>query len=479
MVKFINNKFFLFYAMASIVLLMFIFGIFSQIISKGYVNAQKQDLIKEANSIGNAYLDTIIDYPTHDILIAKSYFKYKFNSLCTESETHTILVDTHNAILIDSVTDDFNTLDIMLKNKMIQEALSGKVVVDTGVSRNKMDQLQVSVAVPMARNDKTYGVVLMHLPYPIMNKNINYIYKITFITLLAVLALSFIFTYIYSNQTKRTLDALVKTSKEVASGDFSSRITPPYSNEFSELAKNMNIMAEDLGKLEDMRKDFIANISHDFRSPLTSIKGFVQAILDGTISYEKQNKYLTIVLDESERLTQLTNNILLLTKMENHQIVLEKVTFDIHSVLNKVLLQFEPQINKKHLSLTLLMSKKEVLVFADLNQIQRVLYNIIDNAVKFCQNEDKIIIETHTTKDKVEISITDTGQGILQEHIHYIWDRFYKEDRSRGKDKKGTGIGLSIVKEIIKAHEERIDVLSQPGKGTTFTFTLPLSTKKR
>ncbi|PKM56722.1 MAG: two-component sensor histidine kinase, partial [Firmicutes bacterium HGW-Firmicutes-3] len=141
----------------------------------------------------------------------------------------------------------------------------------------------------------------------------------------------------------------------------------------------------------------------------------------------------------------------------------------------KILFQFEQKILDKRIDFTLLIDQQELFVFADMNQIQRVLTNLIDNAIKFCSPGDTIIVETTVLIGKVEISVKDSGPGISEEDIKYIWDRFHKADRSRGKDKKGIGLGLSIVREIVKAHGETIDVYSQEGKGTTFVFTLPLS----
>ncbi|MBC7958358.1 MAG: HAMP domain-containing histidine kinase [Vallitaleaceae bacterium] len=477
--KFMNNKFFLFYAFTSIVIFMLIFTIYTQVISSYFTNALRNDLINEASSISNAYLDTLIENTSYENLNAVSYFKYKLDFLSDKMAARTVIVDTQNHIILDSEKEHPNTLKSVLNNEMIQKTMAGEIQFSIDRLPNSVDQLGVSVAVPMVRFNKNYGVVVMYSPYPTINMDMDYIYKITFLSLTAMLLLAFIFTYAYSNITKRTLDSMIKTSKEVASGNFSSRVSVPSDGEFIELANNMNDMAKELGKLEGMRKDFIANISHDFRSPLTSIKGFVQAILDGTIPHENQNKYLNIVLDESDRLSQLTNNILLLTRMENDQVMLEKVVFDIHRVLRKVIQQFEDQIVKKELSVQLQIGMKELFVFADLNQIQRVLYNLIENAIKFSHPGGQISLHSQIIKDKVEISISDAGIGIPEEHIKYIWDRFHKADRSRGMDRKGIGIGLSIVKEIIKSHEENINVISKEGRGTTFVFSLPLAGKRQ
>ncbi|PKM93191.1 MAG: hypothetical protein CVU84_17025 [Firmicutes bacterium HGW-Firmicutes-1] len=471
--KFRTHKPLLVYAIISFALFMIVFGIFTQVISNHFTKTLKNDLINEATEIGNDYVDACY---TKDYDLG--YFDYKFQFLSEQYETHTVITNSKGIVLLDSLKDHDYCLDAENISSLVKDTTKGSIIVEEGSDHNQFGNPTFSIGVPIMRKGLVYCVVVMHAPLPKTNSTIFFIYRITFITLITALSLAFLYTLIFSNQTNRTLEALNKTSKEVANGNFASRVDVTYAGQFGELANNMNDMAEELGKLEAMRKDFIANISHDIRSPLTSIKGFVQAILDGTIPYENQDKYLNIVLDETERLSYLTNNILLLTKMENQQVLLEKSSFELHQIIRKVLLQFDQHIITKKMEVKLLFHKKDLVVFADTNQIQRVLYNLIDNAIKFSNLHGKLIIETTVIKDKAEISISDSGQGIPDDSIKYIWDRFHKVDRSRGKDKKGIGIGLSIVKEIIKAHDERIDVNSQLGKGTKFTFTLPLSTSK-
>jgi signal transduction histidine kinase len=287
---------------------------------------------------------------------------------------------------------------------------------------------------------------------------------------------TFISTYVFSRSISQTFRSFNQTAKEIAGGNFSSRIEPnSFSTETIELAASLNYMAEELEKLEDLRKDFIANISHDFRSPLTSIRGYAQAIMDGTIPPERQDKYLNVILNESDRLTKLTNDILLLTKMENEVLKPEREDFDLHECIRNILLQFEQKIISKGIHMTLLIEEEDIFVNADYNQINRIITNILDNAIKFCSHDNEITLETSLREEKVVISIKDTGPGISEDDIKHIWTRFHKADRSRGMDKKGVGLGLSIVREIIKAHGETIEVYSQLNKGTTFVFTLALS----
>lgn len=474
MLKYHTNKSIFVYAFITLFIFVVIFGVFTQIISRYFSKKLENELIIEARYIGNAYYDlSLLDKGD------KSFINYKLKLLTDHYNAHTFIIGPNDEILIDSLMSESYCMDYEETKPLINKAFSGSVNIRKGYQHNDMEKLVLSIAVPIIRNNKTQFVVVMHSPMPETNSTIFFIYKITFITLLLALSLAFIYTITFSAHTNRTLEALNRTSKEVASGNFESRVDLSFAGEFGELAKNMNNMAEELGKLETMRKDFIANISHDFRSPLTSIKGFVQAILDGTIAPESQDRYLNIVLEETERLTSLTNNLLLLSRMENNQDFLERSPFDIHQIIRKVLLQFDQQIINKSLDVKLLFYKKDLFVYADMHQIQRVLYNLIDNAIKFSYFQGELIVETLVVKDKVEVSISDTGQGISQENLTYIWDRFHKADRSRGKDKKGIGLGLSIVKEIIKAHGESIDVFSQLERGTKFVFTLPIATSKK
>jgi signal transduction histidine kinase len=194
---------------------------------------------------------------------------------------------------------------------------------------------------------------------------------------------------------------------------------------------------------------------------------------DGTIPYDMKDKYLGIILFETERLNKLTTSLLALNSFENHGTILEIVSFDINHIIKKTAESFEGACTQKKITLNLIFSSKETLVDADMDKIQQVLYNLLDNAIKFSHHNSTIKISSVEKGDKVFVSIKDSGIGIPKDSIKKIWERFYKTDASRGKDKKGTGLGLSITKEIITAHNENINVISTEGVGTEFIFTLP------
>ena len=234
-------------------------------------------------------------------------------------------------------------------------------------------------------------------------------------------------------------------------------------------------MASEIARGEDNQKKFIANVSHDFRSPLTSIKGYLEAMLDGTIPPELHEKYLNIVLNETERLTKLTNSLLTLNNLNTKGMVLEKSDFDVNSIIRNTAASFEGTCQQKHIAIELVLTGEQLPVHADMGKIQQVLYNLMDNAIKFSHSDSVIKIETTEKRNKVFVSVKDSGIGIPKDSLKLIWDRFYKTDLSRGKDKKGTGLGLSITREIIQAHNENINVISTEGVGTEFIFSLPLS----
>ena len=267
---------------------------------------------------------------------------------------------------------------------------------------------------------------------------------------------------------------LKKAALAYAKGEYGTEMNFHLKNEYKEIGAAVQFLAQEVQNLEDYRKNFIANISHDFRSPLTSIKGYVEAMKDGTIPYETQEKYLDVILFEAERLTKLTTDLLELNAMDNRR-ELDITEFDINAVIKRTAESFEGSCTKKRLMLELVFAEKETFVLADLARIQQVLYNLIDNAIKFSNNDSSIIVSVETKSSKVFVSVKDFGIGIPKDSVKRIWERFYKTDISRGKDKRGTGLGLPITKEIIMAHNENINVISTEGVGTEFIFSLQLA----
>ncbi len=469
MFKSFTGRFFTIYALTTFIMFVLMFAVFSQIMETYFVESRLETMVTQAKNITDLYQEYYIDKGG-----SKINLELLLEDLGRYDDTRILVFNKNKVVFLDSHKNTDSLIGKKLDNNTVNDTFNGEIKMTEGYL-DVLEVFNLIVTTPIFKDEEVIAAVIIVSPYPEVQKNLDYIYRITLVSLLVILAVTFLSTYIFSNGISKTIEDMNDGAKRIANGDFSTRIDIKGEDEMADLAKNMNHMANELEKLEDMRKDFIANISHDFRSPLTSIKGFIQAMLDGTIGADKQDRYLNIVLDETDRLTKLTNDILLLTKMENNTIKADKSHFDLHKIIRKILLQFEQKIIDKEIDFTLLIDRHELFVFADMNQIQRVITNLVDNAVKFCSPADSIVIETSIIKKRVEISVRDSGPGISEEDIKYIWDRFHKADRSRGKDKKGIGLGLSIVREIVKAHGEDINVYSQEGKGTTFVFTLALS----
>lgn len=333
----------------------------------------------------------------------------------------------------------------------------------------------LSVSAPITGNYNTYGYVLVHLPLSRIREISNRSLNIVYISAAIIFVLSLIILLVFTKTVYGPLKKITEGANEYAAGNLDHHIQVETRDEMGYLAATLNYMSDELNKMEEYQRTFIANVSHDFRSPLTSIKGYLEAIIDGTIPPEMYEKYLTRVITETDRLTKLTQGMLTLNSLDSKG-YLSRTNFDINRVIKDTAASFEGTCAVKKLNFDLTFSDNIQMVYADLGKIQQVLYNLIDNAIKFSHSDSTIFIQAYVRNEKVFVSVKDTGIGIPKESVKKIWERFYKSDLSRGKDKKGTGLGLSIVKEIIQSHGENIDVVSTEGVGTEFIFSLPRAT---
>lgn len=330
----------------------------------------------------------------------------------------------------------------------------------------------LSVSAPITGNYTIYGYVLIHMPLSQIQASRDGILNIVYITCGIIFLLSLVLLLIFTLTVYFPLKKITAGANEYAAGNLEYRIKLSSQDEMGYLAETLNYMSDKLDQMEEYQKTFIANVSHDFRSPLTSIKGFLEAILDGTIPPEMQEKYLNRVISETERLNKLTQGMLTLNSLDSQGMIF-RTNFDINRVIKDTAASFEVTCRQKEITFELTFADNIQMVYGDLGKIQQVLYNLIDNAIKFSHNGSTIDIQASPKHEKIFVSVKDTGIGIPKDSMKKIWERFYKTDISRGKDKKGTGLGLSIVKEIIQAHGENIDVVSTEGVGTEFIFSLP------
>ncbi len=287
--------------------------------------------------------------------------------------------------------------------------------------------------------------------------------------------ISFILSIIISVRMVRPLKKITAATKSYAGGDFSVRInTSDVYNELSQLVDSVNIMADSLAVLEESRSSFVANISHELKTPMTIISGFVDGILDGTISENDTEKYLTIVSDEVKRLSRLVVAMLNMSKIEAGKLDVNIISFNAGEALMKVLIGFEKIIEDKKISIEGFDTMDDVDILADEALITQVFYNLFDNAVKFTPDNGVITVSLKREKKEAVISIKNTGKGISQEECGLIFDRFYKVDKSRGLDTKSFGLGLYIVRSIIEMNHGTISINSEIDSFTEFVIKLPI-----
>lgn len=357
--------------------------------------------------------------------------------------------------------EDFNPAEI-----------GGKRYIE-GTYHDYFEEEVLTFIAPVIQGFRTNGYLLIHKPLSDIDTQCQEIMRPVYITMTAVYALAFLILLGFQFFVHIPLRQITEAATQYASGNLDYEIPVYTQDEMGYLSASLNSMSSQLKDMEDYQKKIVANVSHDFRSPLTSIKGYVEAMSDGTIPPELYEKYLKIILFETERLTDLTQDLLTLNEFDMKEQMLVRENFDLQEMLKQTAASFEGVGTQKRVSIELLLLPEKAIVHADKRKIQQVLYNLIDNAVKFSEYDSTVTIEVTQKGSKIFTSVKDNGVGIPKKDLGKIWERFYKSDASRGRDKKGTGLGLSIVKEAIAAHDEHINVISTEGVGTEFIFSLP------
>ena len=443
---------------------------FSSRMTLQYLTQQKADtLYREANYISaNFVLSYYSDSP--DAPSLETVYSH-FQALDTYLDASIWLLNADGTLMVNSESSYSENSHTKIEDFDPTEMGSSYYTIGNFYGFFKDETL--SVTAPITYNFRTRGYVLIHMPMSILTAERDGLLNITYVTLLLIFTLSLLILVAFTFTVYRPLKKITEAARQYAQGNFKYQLAINGEDEIGQLAATLIYMAHELDETDEYQKKFVANISHDFRSPLTSIKGYVEAMLDGTIPPEMQEKYLKIVVMETERLNKLTSGLLTLNSFDTKKNRLDITSFDINKIIKNTVSSFEGQCLDRHISIELLFDAKEQFVSADMGKIQQVMYNLLDNAIKFSPNGSQITIETTLRHEKVFISVKDQGIGIPRDSMKKIWERFYKTDASRGKDKKGTGLGLSIVKEIITSHGEHINAISTEGVGTEFIFTLP------
>ncbi len=456
-----------------IAIIVLLAGVFLLLVSYTTYATQKALVEEKQNSLTNeAKLlaeQTILSYLQG--IMSMEYLQIRFDEFEDTLQTKVWLFSEDGELIVASNSGE---LSVMPHNILTidPELKLNKGFTQTGEFYNMFSGTMISIGIPIYVGEEQQGYLVLHTAMEeieqLQDDMLSILYMPFFVILLViVLVLAYL-----SKTIIRPIGKLNTAAREYAKGNFETRTGVNRKDEIGELSDSLEYMASELSKLDEYRKNFIANISHDFRSPLTSIKGYLEAMLDGTIPPEKYNRYLNIVLNESKRLTKLTAGLLELNDFDTYGPVLKKQQFDIVDVVRETRNTLEGVCEQKKIDIRIKCPAEDTIVYADKMKIGQVVHNLIDNAIKFSPHKGKIMVTIYDKNGKVFVSVKDQGPGIEKEHQKRVWDRFYKTDSSRGKDKQGTGLGLAITKEIIKAHGENINLISTEGAGSEFVFSL-------
>ncbi|MGI6778711.1 MAG: sensor histidine kinase [Acetivibrionales bacterium] len=456
-----------------------------------FVSDEKADALIEAGESISSYLSVYIEYEGNPI--ARLYLS-KILQLYSSNTSSLIFIVNKDGFIVESGPEIGRIQNDILRNLrnesgnlqlpniqqhkeiLLSQRISREVGDFNGLFKDTGFQW-LTVKIPFRYSISNYseditGVVYMHTPLPEVQRARYLLFRFFIISVAVSIIISVFLVYIFSLRLSKPLKEINKAAKVIAGGEFKQRLNIKSQDEIGELAESFNQMVNALENLEEMRRGFIANVSHELRTPMTSIRGFIEGILDGTIPPEKHNEYLSIVRDETSRLNRLVNNLLDLARMEAGEVTLVFREFDINELIRRSIIKLESLIVEKGIEIQVNFEDEELYVKADIDSIERVVYNLLHNAIKFTPEKGKIEICAWYQKDKAFVSVEDSGVGIPKHEINLIWERFHKSDRSRSRDKSGTGLGLAITRNIINDHKQSIWVESEYGKGAKFTFTL-------
>lgn len=356
----------------------------------------------------------------------------------------------------------------------IKGKLNGTEYTDVGFFDNTYSEQRYTVGEPIILdNGLQIGYLFMSTSASGLSAYLMNNLQIFFVSSLGVLTLTFIALYLMTYRMVRPLRQMAAATRSFASGDFSYRVAVRGKDEVSELATSLNSMAVSLSSVEGMRRSFVANVSHELKTPMTTIAGFIDGILDGTIPEKKREYYLKIVSDEVKRLSRLVKSMLDLSRIDNGELHLNPARYDLTEQVCNILLSFEQRIESKNITVEGLEDCPHGEIYADFDLMGQVIYNLVDNAVKFIDTGGTLSLNIFKKDSRVYCAIRNTGIGIPAQEMPHIFERFYKSDKSRSLDKNGMGLGLYIVKTVINYHHGEIVVRSTEGKYCEFEFWLP------
>jgi len=358
----------------------------------------------------------------------------------------------------------------------IRDMQQGKVSIRKGKSQ-LYDETVLWVITPVVEeNNRVIGGVIMYSPIIGIAQTMLKVRNLFIYSAVVSILFSTVVVYFLSRYVTGPLQKINRVAKQLASGNLAERVSVKQGDEIGDLGMAFNHMASQIEKNEKMRRDFLADVSHELRSPLASIQGFIEAMIDGKDKTpEKRKKYLGILHDESLRLARLVNELLDLSKMESGSMDIVRESVDIAKIVQDSAIRVNTAVNDKEIRVYQDEPGQRVMVLGNRDRLEQVMTNLLDNACRFAPAGSEIGVRISENSADITVTVRDEGEGIPEAELPYIWERFYKVDKARSRGQGGTGLGLAIVKHIIQSLGGRVFVSSIKGSGTEIGFALPRS----
>ena len=473
------------YMLAFVVIILISFSVLSLIVANqviDYSTQMKSDELSRIATSSAAILSPLYKANEHgdftDFTTAEYRMLYEmFEYVELDDDVNIFLTNTDGKILwcatqIDSDKDMYIDVTQRLSEDIVNTALTS----DLGSERTRLGGILNNYcyveAVPIRVEGKTDGLLFVTTFSSNVYDFVSSTVKTIVMSCMWVMCGAIIASYFISERIVRPIRKVSLAAREFADGKLDVRVPVSGDDEVAELAMAFNNMAANLERNEETRRTFLANVSHDMRTPMTTIGGFIDAILDGTIPPEQYEHYLGIVSSEIKRLSRLVSTLLDISRIQAGERKFNMEPFDICELSRQIIISLEQRLSDKNLDVEFECDEDRMIAVADRDAIYQVLYNICDNGVKFACDGGKYRLSIRNADKKITVSVYNEGDGIPKEDLPHVFDRFYKSDKSRGLDKTGVGLGMYISRTIIEAHGENITVRSKQGEFCEFTITL-------
>ena len=467
----------IFFTVAVIMLLILLsIGVAFRVLAKDYLTKTALDDLKEDAGVVVRLAQAAYDgrsLSNHDFIVALS--------VTAEISGHdAVIFDESGSLMLCSRSPlGCQHQGMHMGQEYLQTVTRSGIAVDTCVLQGLYEDARHMVTLPIHHPERgrLLGFVMVSTPISDTMLVLEKISELFVVVCVIAILVSIILMTVFAQKQSTPLKDMADAARAFGHGDLTARVQTDGSNpqEIEDLALAFNNMAAELQKSDYQRQEFVANVSHELKTPMTTISGYVDGILDGTIPPERQSYYLQVVSDETKRLNRLVRSMLDVSRLQSQGGYSEemKLHFDLCESLGSVLITFEQKINEKDLDVRVEMPEHPVYTIAHRDHITQVIYNLVDNAVKFCPQGGILDLKIIEGSSKAYISVANDGPTIPPEELPLVFDRFHKIDKSRAQNRDSWGLGLYIVKTIVCGHGEDISVASKDGR-TTFTFTMPL-----